>query len=276
MLDKPLFSIITPVYNGSEFFEALILSVKDQEEQDFEHIIINDGSSDEEIPRIIKKYPHLKAWSRENKGQYYSMNEGLEKALGEWVCFISADDILSAGTLREVKQAIKNDPALELVWGKGCSIRSDGSAYEIQQHFHRYVFLYPYLAHIPHSSIFVKKKFLEKNHLRFNTDFRYIADYIWINQILEKKPTKVFINQPLSKNRVHGGQTTNVHRSPMQEEKKLAANYIERNEFLYALSQFLLDVRGAWLRIWHRTRTEGLRAGLEMARFFFKRRFGKG
>ena len=64
MPDKPLFSIITPVFNGSEFFEALILSVKDQEEQDFEHIIINDGSTDEEIPRIIKKHPHLKAWSR--------------------------------------------------------------------------------------------------------------------------------------------------------------------------------------------------------------------
>ena len=46
--DLPLVSIITPVYNGADFIEELILSVKLQDYPNFEHVIIDDGSEDGE------------------------------------------------------------------------------------------------------------------------------------------------------------------------------------------------------------------------------------
>ncbi|MBE3118290.1 MAG: glycosyltransferase, partial [Candidatus Atribacteria bacterium] len=97
----PLVSIITPVYNGAAFIEELILSVQRQDYPNIEHIIIDDGSRDDGATiAILKRYPHLRWWSRENKGQYATMNEGLEAAKGEFVCFISADDLLTPGAVK--------------------------------------------------------------------------------------------------------------------------------------------------------------------------------
>ena len=62
MLSTPLVSIITPVYNGAEYLEELIISVRDHQDYPYiEHIIIDDGSTDDgETVSILKKYPHLR------------------------------------------------------------------------------------------------------------------------------------------------------------------------------------------------------------------------
>ena len=98
--DQPLVSIITPVHNGAKYIEKLIESVRTQDYHNIEHVIIDDGSTDDDATvAILRKYPHLNWWSRENKGQYATMNEGLEAARGELVCFISADDVMASGAV---------------------------------------------------------------------------------------------------------------------------------------------------------------------------------
>jgi glycosyltransferase involved in cell wall biosynthesis len=84
LITYPLISIITPVYNGREYLEELIQSVLNQSYPKIEHLIIDDGSEDGGATlSILKRYPHLRWWSRENKGQYSTMNEGLLEAKGE-------------------------------------------------------------------------------------------------------------------------------------------------------------------------------------------------
>lgn len=89
------FSVITPVYNGSAFLEELILNVQKQDYiGDIEHIIINDGSTDDGATQnIIDKYPHLVTRSRSNFGQYASINEAIKLATGDFLVIISADDL---------------------------------------------------------------------------------------------------------------------------------------------------------------------------------------
>jgi glycosyltransferase involved in cell wall biosynthesis len=139
IFSPPLFSIITPVHNGGVYFEELIQSIASQSETSVEHIVIDDGSNDSITRATLQKYPYIKWWSRENRGQYFSMNEGLEKAVGHWVCFISADDMVAPGALSKVKSIITEDSSLVMVWGKGCHVREDGSIYEVQNILQRFI-----------------------------------------------------------------------------------------------------------------------------------------
>ena len=69
LTNMPLVSIITPVYNGAEYLNEMIQSVQRQDYPNIEHLIIDDGSQDDGATvAILEKYPHLRWWSRENKG----------------------------------------------------------------------------------------------------------------------------------------------------------------------------------------------------------------
>ncbi len=90
-------SIIIPVYNGHKYLAATIRSVTDQLFTDFELLIINDGSTDdtEQIAlELVNSDPRISYYQKENSGVSDTRNFGLEKANGEFVVFLDADDIL--------------------------------------------------------------------------------------------------------------------------------------------------------------------------------------
>jgi glycosyltransferase involved in cell wall biosynthesis len=91
--ETPLISIITVVYNGVTTLEQTMLSVIDQTYKNIEYIIIDGGSTDGTVD-IIKKYEkHTAYWiSEPDKGIYYAMNKGIEKATGEWINFMNSGD----------------------------------------------------------------------------------------------------------------------------------------------------------------------------------------
>ena len=92
---KPLISIIIPVYNGSNFVEEAIQSALAQTYDNFEIIVVNDGSSDGgATERIVLKYENeLKYISKQNGGVSSALNEGIKAASGEWVSWLSHDDL---------------------------------------------------------------------------------------------------------------------------------------------------------------------------------------
>lgn len=96
MIDKPTISVVLPVYNGEKYLAEAIESVLTQTFEDFELIIINDGSKDNSLS-IIKRYmsqdKRIKLIDRENKGLVYSLNEGVSQARGLFIARMDADDI---------------------------------------------------------------------------------------------------------------------------------------------------------------------------------------
>lgn len=72
-------SILTPSYNQGKYIEENILSVMNQNYPNFEHIIIDGGSTDN-TDEILRKYPHLKWVSEKDEGQSDALNKGLAMA----------------------------------------------------------------------------------------------------------------------------------------------------------------------------------------------------
>ena len=89
----PYFSIVIPVYNKEKFVSKTLRSVLEQTFSDFEIIVINDGSTDESEAKILsQKDSRIHYYTKVNEGVAVARNFGIEKANGEYICFLDADD----------------------------------------------------------------------------------------------------------------------------------------------------------------------------------------
>ncbi len=94
-------SIITPSFNQGNFIEETILSVMNQDYENYEHIIIDGGSSDNTID-ILTKYKHLIWISEKDDGQSDAFNKGLKLASGDIIGWINSDDYYKENIFRNV------------------------------------------------------------------------------------------------------------------------------------------------------------------------------
>ena len=95
---NPLISVIVPCYNQAQYLEECLQSVLDQTYQNWECIIVNDGSSDdtEEIAnKWSKNDERIKYIYKENEGLSSARNLGVKISLGEFIYFIDSDDSLN-------------------------------------------------------------------------------------------------------------------------------------------------------------------------------------
>ena len=102
---KPLISIVTPVYNAERFLVDTIKTVQDQTYQNWEWLLVNDGSSDSSV-RIIKKAQKTDKRIKliampQNGGAAKARNVGTEAAMGSFLAFLDADDLWVANKLEK-------------------------------------------------------------------------------------------------------------------------------------------------------------------------------
>lgn len=105
------FSIVVPLYNKSRYIGKTIDSVLYQTYKDFELIIVDDSSSDNSV-EIVNSYSdqRIKLYTKPNGGVSKARNYGIEKATGEVVCFLDADDIWDRNYLLELSHTISSFP----------------------------------------------------------------------------------------------------------------------------------------------------------------------
>jgi glycosyltransferase involved in cell wall biosynthesis len=95
-VNKPLVSIIIPVFNAEKYLEKTINSAIHQTWQNKEIIVINDGSTDDSLA-LANKFAGsgVRVFTQENKGASAARNYGLREAKGAYIQFLDADDLLS-------------------------------------------------------------------------------------------------------------------------------------------------------------------------------------
>ena len=107
-----MFSIIIPLYNKEKFLFETLSSVELQTYKDFEVIIVDDSSTDNSfnIAKTFEKDKRFKVYTKLNGGVSDARNFGIEKAEGQYICFLDADDIWDSSYLQEVYRLIKKYP----------------------------------------------------------------------------------------------------------------------------------------------------------------------
>ncbi len=274
----PLISIVTPVFNGAEYLTILIESVLKQESgAAWEHIIIDDGSTDEGATQaVLKRYSHLRWWTRENKGQYATMNEGLRAARGEWVCFVSADDLVYPGAFHNVAHYIGEYPDCEWVYGSTVFICADGTRHPVQSVLKQVPpRWFAYLNGIYHCSMYVKRATLLETNLFFDEHLKYSSDFDWIMRLIRSGAVHGYVNQPLASLRTHADRASIVF---LERQKSEHAMLLERygvSKILHRAINDLLYLRSMGLEVFALLRKGRLERLKIRARQWYLRHFRK-
>lgn len=109
MSTSPFFSIITPTYNRAHYLAEMITSVQAQTFESFEHIIVDDGSTDNSeqlVTEAANNDPRIVYIKQENKGRSTARNVGMSKANGQYICFLDSDDYWRPNHLQVLKDSI--------------------------------------------------------------------------------------------------------------------------------------------------------------------------
>ncbi|MBT4127292.1 MAG: glycosyltransferase [Nitrospina sp.] len=93
MVDSPKVSVIVPTYNRADRLERALNSIVSQTYQDFELIVVDDGSTDKTY-QLMKSFPKAQYfYIKKNSGVSKARNVGLAFAKGELICFLDSDDL---------------------------------------------------------------------------------------------------------------------------------------------------------------------------------------
>lgn len=111
----PRVSVLIPCYNAGRFLAAAIESVLAQSFQDFEIIVVDDGSSDDSAA-VAARYPQVRYFYHAHSGVSVSRNAALSKAQGEFVVFLDADDLWVPQKLEKQVAYLDSHPDCQLVY----------------------------------------------------------------------------------------------------------------------------------------------------------------
>ena len=221
-ISNPLVSIITPSYNQGVFIEDTILSVKNQDYQNVEHIIIDGGSTDNTMD-ILKRYEgayNMRWTSEPDRGQSDAINKGWRASNGQIVGWLNSDDVyLEKNTIGYIVEQFASHQDADIVYGETVYITKDNVVLAVRPAF-------PWISYnrllrtnlIWQQSAFFRRAVVETNYLDINLDF--VMDYeLWLRLAKSKSRFK-HVNKVLSALRIHSAAKTCSQRSELNVELK--------------------------------------------------------
>lgn len=230
MEKAPFFSIVVPIYNVGPYLKACIESVVNQKYQDFELLLVDDGSTDCSgivCETFAKKDSRIKVFHQANKGLSGARNTGIKNAVGKWLLFLDGDDRLTEDALvlwhHEIKkrvdigifvakyEAIDNDGIL--IDGLGTPQSFCPGLYELSD-FRQSVLRYARTAGWAVWKLAVETKCIQQNNLYFCEDINYSEDLYWIFNLFASFSQVLFIDSVVYQYRTArvGAQSGNVNK----------------------------------------------------------------
>src|SRR5690606_27010149 len=104
-----MFSVVIPLYNKSKMIGRTIQSVLDQYCQNFEVVVVNDGSTDDSAEVVMSfKDERIRLINQNNKGVSAARNRGIAEARYDWVAFLDGDDSWNPDHLEEICTMMRN------------------------------------------------------------------------------------------------------------------------------------------------------------------------
>ncbi len=159
----PRISIVTPSFNQGCYLGDLIESVRAQQDPNFEHIIMDGGSTDETV-EVLRRHPHLVWKSEKDGGQSDAVCKALALATGEIVGWINSDDFYYPGAFEAARRAFAEDPTLDVVTGDYRFVDAAGHILRERREvgFDYGVYLYAGKSYLSNCAIFFRRQILNR------------------------------------------------------------------------------------------------------------------
>jgi len=129
MNENPTISVVMPVYNAEKYLDKAIQSILKQTYNNFEFIIINDGSVDNSLVTIGKyknQDERICLIDKKNGGIVEALNDGLKIAKGKYIARMDSDDIAFINRFEEQIKIFANNPKIDLVYTDTMLIDKNG------------------------------------------------------------------------------------------------------------------------------------------------------
>jgi len=215
----PLISILIATYNCGKYIRATLESVLTQPYQDYEIVILDDGSTDD-TPEIVKS---IQATTTQSIRYYYQENAGIPKtrnklidlAYGKYIMILDSDDILFKGVLPVFVDYIHHYPDASVFYGNIIMFGYKHLSLEYKDYYHNTAEMIPKLlgggSFIPHSSSVVKKSVFTE-YGGYNDDFKRNQDTQLWYRLAAKVEFKSIETYSLYY-RIHGNNISSVKSS---------------------------------------------------------------
>ncbi len=212
-------SVVIPVFNQERYLALAIDSVLAQTYRDLELIVVDDGSTDGTL-EVIRGYgSRIRALRKPNGGNASALNLGIQEASGEWIAWLSSDDLWEPNKLNRQMEAAQALPSTEFVFTDDVIIDSEGMVLE-RRHFSlpssktMRLLKLARGCFIDGSSVLIHRNVFRRVGL-FDEGDRLTSDYdLWLRVV--KDCDMIHIPEPLVRYRVHGAQASKNHEAMMR------------------------------------------------------------
>lgn len=196
-----MFSVIIPYYNKEKYIERCIASVLNQTFQDFEIILVDDGSTDKGCEIIKAQYGNkITLISQTNQGVSTARNAGIKVAKYPFVAFLDADDCWHKQFLEKVKVIIDNEENVKIIgthYSRDTHFLSNNYATINYFKFVNYFKSALRNTYFTSSSVVISKSFFDKNPA-FNSNLKRGEDIdVWI-RVVQSGGNAFYITDTLS------------------------------------------------------------------------------
>jgi len=203
-MDNPLVTIVTPSFNQGEFIEDTIISVKNQDYGNVEHIVI-DGNSTDGTVEILEEYEdsyNLKWISEDDDGQSDAVNKGFRKSQGEIVGWLNSDDVYySTDTISSMVKQFSQQPETDICYGNIVYIDGNSRIYRCQASPGFNSDRLRTYNHIPQPGVFFHSNLVNEEFL--DTDLVFAMDYEYWLRLDQKGYNFSHINKIVAGFRTH-------------------------------------------------------------------------
>jgi hypothetical protein len=209
---SPALSVLMPAYNVVDFVDGAVRSVLAQSFQDFEFIVIDDGSSDGTRERLrtlarsdrrIRLIEHAR-----NLGLIDTLNEGLATARAPYVARMDADDLCAPQRLHLQMRALQVRPYVVVLGAQGWFLGSRHGLCRRPVGADACLRRLPFDNPLLHNAVLLRAQWLRDRGIAYRADARHAEDYdLWV-QVVEHGGVIDNLGQPLVGYRIHAASVT--------------------------------------------------------------------
>ncbi|MDE5981180.1 MAG: glycosyltransferase, partial [Bacteroidaceae bacterium] len=186
MKTKPSVSVCMPMYNASPYLRECVDSILSQSFEDFELLIVDDGSTDDSV-EIVRSYGDERIRLIENKHDYIgSLNILLDEARGKYIARMDADDVMMPERLQAQYDYMECHPSIDLV-ASGMNYIGNGGRTFVPPVTDRCINPKDLLESccIAHPTVFVRTDVFKKHDLRYREEYKFAEDYrLWAEMLM--------------------------------------------------------------------------------------------